>query len=163
MAGMTPVTPRSRRIVLKKWIVSLDGEERESLRQIVRTGSAQAYRIRHANVLLAVDESTQGARFRDVDAARAFGISVGAIESLRRRFVEEGLEAALGRKKREQPSVARIFDGAKEAKLVAIACSKAPNGRRHWTLSMLADRVVELRVVERCSPSTVMRTLQKTS
>jgi len=148
---------------MKKWIVSLDGEERGLLRQIVRTGTAAAYRIRHANVLLGVDESPLGASFGDTDAARAYGISVGAVHARRRRFVEEGLEAALGRKKRERPSVARMFDGAKEAKLVAIACGKAPNGRRHWTLGMLADRVVELKIVARCSASTVLRTLQKTN
>lgn len=148
---------------MKKWIVSLEREERDLLRRIVRTGTAVAYRIRHANVLLGVDESPLGARFSDDDAARAYGVSVGAVHSLRRRFVEQGLEAALGRKKREQPSVARMFDGEKEAQLVAIACGKAPNGRRHWTLGMLADRVVELRIVDRCSPSTVARTLQKTS
>jgi len=145
-----------------KWNVSLSDEERERLRQLVRTGTVAAYRIRHANVLLALDESPLGAQFRNADAVKAFGVSLGAISALRQRFVEEGLDAALARRRREQPSVARMFDGKKEAKLVALACGKAPDGRRSWTLQMLADKVVELKVVERCSPSTVGRTLQKT-
>lgn len=147
---------------MKKWIVSLPSEERDRLERIVRVGTAAAYKIRHANLLLAVDESPCGARFTDADAARALGISVRTIESLRERYVEEGLEAALGRKKRERPSVTPMFDGKKEARLTAIACGKAPNGRSSWTLKLLAERVVELKIVERCSPDTVRRTLQKT-
>jgi transposase len=147
---------------MKKWIVRLESEERDQLERVVRVGTASAYRIRHANVLLAVDESPRGARFRDTDAARAFGVSVRSIESLRQRYVEEGLEAALGRKKQERPSVAPMFDGTKEAKLVAIACGKAPSGRSGWTLKLLAERVVELKIVERCSADTVRKVLQKT-
>ena len=85
------------------------------------------------------------------------------VENIRQRFVEEGLESALLRKKQCRPSRERLLDGAKEAKLTAICCSKAPDGRRRWTLQMLADRLMQLNLVESISYETVRRTLQKTS
>jgi len=148
---------------MKKYIVRLEAEERVRLEQLIRVGKAAAYRIRHANILLAVDESEAGAKMTDVDAAQAFNVGVRSIESLRKRLVEEGLDAALDRKKQARPSVEKIFDGEKEAKLIAIACGPKPAGRTRWTLELLADRVVMLKIVERCSPQTVMRVLQKTS
>ena len=84
-------------------------------------------------------------------------------ESLRKRLVEEGLESALQRKPQVRPSVERMFDGEKEAKLIAIACSSKPEGRTRWTLELLAERVVALKIVEKCSPKTIGRVLQKTS
>ena len=148
---------------MKKYIVRLEAEERSRLEQLVRVGKAAAYRIRHANILLAVDESEAGLMMKDLDAARAFGVSVRSIESLRQRLVEEGLDAALDRKKQVRPSVEQMFDGEKEARLIAIACGPKPGGRARWTLELLADRVVALKIVEHCSPQTVMRTLKKTS
>ena len=147
---------------MKKYVVRLEAEERQRLQQLVSTGKAAAYRIRHANVLLAVDESKQGSEMKDREAARAFGVSVRSIEYVRQRFVEEGLDAALERKKQLRPSVQKMFDGEKEAKLIAVACGPKPPGRARWTLELLADRVVALKIVERCSPQTVMRTLKKT-
>jgi len=82
---------------------------------------------------------------------------------MRRRLVEEGLDAALDRKRQVRPSVEKMFDGEKEAKLIAIACGAKPEGRTRWTLELLADRVVTLKIVERCSRQTVMRVLKKTS
>lgn len=148
---------------MKKWIVRLEAEERERLRQLVRVGKAAAFKIRHANVLLAVDESQEGPGLADAQVAEALQISVRSIESLRRRLVEEGLELALGRKKRETPSIEPMFDGAKEAKLIAVACGPKPNGRIRWTMQLLADRVVELKIVDHCSRETVRRTLKKTN
>lgn len=133
------------------------------MKQLVGAGKAAAYRIRHANLLLAIDESESGAKMTDAQAARAFCVSVRSIESLRKRLVEEGLDAALDRKKRCRPSVERMFDGDKEAKLIAIACGPKPQGRSRWTLELLAERVVALKIVDHCSPQTIMRTLQKTS
>ena len=147
----------------RKYIVRLEPEERRRLEQLVGVGKAAAYRIRHANILLAVDESDAGLKMKDVDAARAFNVGVRSIESLRKRLVEEGLDAALDRKKQVRPSIEKIFDGEKEAKLIAIACGQKPQGRARWTLELLAERVVALKIVEHCSPQTVMRTLQKTS
>ena len=148
---------------MKRWIVRLEGEERQRLEQMVRMGKAAAYKIRHANVLLAVDGSPSGRQLTDAEVARALGITARSIELLRRRFVEQGLEACLARKKQERPSVEPIFDGKKEAKLIALACGPAPEGRVRWTMELLADRVVALRIVERCSDETVRRTLKKTS
>ena len=148
---------------MKRWIVRLEGEERRRLEQMVRMGKAAAYKIRHANVLLAVDGSPSGRQLTDAEVARALGITTRSIEMVRRRFVEQGLEACLARKKQERPSVEPIFDGKKEAKLIALACGPAPEGRTRWTMELLADRVVALRIVERCSDETVRRTLKKTS
>jgi len=148
---------------MKKYIVRLDAEERSRLEQLVRGGKAAVYRIRHANILLAVDESDAGPKISDVEAAKAFNVSVRSIELLRKRWVEEGMDTAIDRKKRERPSVEKMFDGEKEARLIAIACGPKPQGRTRWTLELLADRVVELKIVEHCSPQTVMRTLQKTN
>lgn len=147
---------------MKKYVVDLNGEERQQLEQLVRVGKASAYRIRHANILLAVDESKSGLRMKDTDAARAFGVSVRTVELLRERLVEEGLAAALERKKQVRASITPMFDGEKEARLIALACGPKPEGRVRWTLELLADRVVALNIVESCSPQTIMRVLKKT-
>lgn len=147
---------------MKKWIVRLEAEERQQLEQLVGVGKAAAYKIRHANVLLAVDESEQGAGCKDEEVSRTLGVTVRSIEMLRRRFVEEGLEACLVHKKRGMPSVNRKFDGEKEAKLIALACGPVPKGRARWTLELLADQVVQLGIVESCGAETIRRTLKKT-
>ena len=146
----------------KKYVVRLTALEREGLERLVRAGKAAAYKIRHANVLLAVDESRHGAGLTDERAAEALGVSVRAIEQLRKRLVEQGLEACLERKRQDRPSVEPTFDGEKEARLIALACSKAPDGRERWSLRLLADRVVELRIVDSASHETVRRVLSKT-
>ena len=148
---------------MEKWIVRLEAEERSQLEHLVRKGKGAAYKIRHANVLLAVDESGAGPGLPDKQVAGVLDVAVRSIESLRRRWVEDGMDAALGRRKRERPSIEPMFDGHKEAKLIAVACSPKPKGRARWTLELLADRVVELKIVERCSRETIRRTLQKTS
>lgn len=148
---------------MKKYIVRLDAGERRRLSQLVGSGKSAAYRIRHANVLLAADQSADGPAVNDEQIARTLGISVRSIESLRQRFVEQGVEAALERKKQVRPSVEPLFDGEREARLIAVACGPKPQGRTRWTLQLLADRVVELKVVEHCSADTVGRVLKKTS
>ena len=147
---------------MKKYLVRLEAEERGRLEQLVRGGKAAVFRIRHANLLLAVDESKAGPKLKDAQVAEAFGVAVRTIESLRKRFVEEGLDAALERRRQVRPSVERMFDGEKEAKLIAMACGAKPDGRVRWTLELLAERVVVLKIVEHCSPQTIMRTLKKT-
>lgn len=147
---------------MKRYVVRLESDERERLNQLVRGGKAGAYRIRHASILLAVDESEAGPKLKDTEVAKAFGVAVRSIESLRRRVVEEGLGAALERKKQVRPSVERMFDGEQEAKLIAMACGAKPKGRARWTLELLAGQAVALNIVEHCSPQTIMRTLKKT-
>jgi hypothetical protein len=146
---------------MKKYIVRLEPAERVVLEQLVRVGNAAAYRIRHANILLAVDMA--GPKMTDQEAARAFNVTARCIEHLRQRCVEQGLDAALERKKRARPSIEPMFDGEKEAQLIAIACGPKPEGRTRWTLELLAQRVVRLKIVEHCSDSTVHRVLQKTN
>ena len=145
----------------KKFIVRLSKEEREELTSIVSKGKTQAYKIKHANILLNVDED--GLARTDKDIAAMLHCHLNTIHDVRRRYVEQGLEAALGRKRRENPPREKILDGEKEARLIAVACSEAPPGHSRWSLRMLADRLVELEVVETISASTVMRALKKTN
>jgi transposase len=145
----------------RKYVVRLSVEEREALELLVKKGKTQAYRIKHANIMLAVDRD--GSDWSDEEAAEAFGCHVNTVANVRQRFVEQGLEAALERKKQSSPSRERILDGEKEARLIAIACSAPPEGRSKWTLQLLADKLVALEVVERVSDQTVRRTLKKTN
>lgn len=146
----------------KKYVVRLEPAEREQLRAMVKAGRAAAYQIRHANILLAVDQSRGGPALTDERAAEALSVSVGTIEQLRRKLVEHGLEACLERKKQVRPSVEPTFDGEKEARLIALACSTAPDGRERWSLRLLADRAVELKIVDSASHETVRKVLSKT-
>jgi len=145
----------------RKYVVRLGSEERETLELLVKKGKTQAYRIKHANIMLAVDRD--GPDWSDEEAAEAFGCHVNTVANVRQRFVEEGLEAAVERKKQKSPSRERILDGAKEARLIALACSAPPEGRSKWTLQLLADKLVALKVVESVSDQTVRRTLKKTN
>lgn len=145
----------------KKYVVRLDAIERRLLKELVGRGKAAAYRIKHANILLKVD--ADGPSWSDEETAEAFGCHANTVRNVRQRLVEKGLEAALERKKQEQPSRERIFDGQKEARLIATSCSEPPEGRAAWTLELLADRMVELEIVESVSATTVGRTLKKTN
>ena len=145
----------------RKYVVRLSSEERQALELLVKKGRTQAYRIKHANIMLAVD--ADGPDWSDEEAAEAFGCHVNTVANVRQRFVEQGLEAALERKKQSSPSRERILDGEKEARLIALACSSPPEGRSKWTLQLLADKLVALKVVESISDQTVRRTLKKTS
>jgi transposase len=147
---------------VKKYIVTLTDDERAELTELARCGKAAAYKITHARVLLKADAAPAGPGWPDERIAEALDVGTATVERLRRRFVEEGLQAALSRKKqlnRKPP----VLDGAAEARLVALACSAPPLGRACWTLRLLADRLVELEVVPAVSYETVRRTLQKTS
>lgn len=144
----------------KRYIVALTSEERRELHALVRKGKTQAYRIRHANILLAVD--AKGLDWTDEQTAEAFHCHTNTVSNVRQRFVERGLEAALGRQRQQRPSRERLLDGDKEARLIAIACSAPPEGRAKWTLKLLADQLVALDVVESISEQTVRRTLKKT-
>jgi len=143
-----------------KYVVRLTSYERMDLKTLVRKGKTQVYRIRHANILLSVD--ADGPAWGDQQAAQAFHCHRNTVANVRQRFVEGALEAALGRKEQINPRRKRILDGEGEARLIAIACSPPPKGRARWTLKMLADRLVEIEVVESISDQTVRRTLKKT-
>jgi len=146
---------------VKKYIVTLSDDERAGLTELARCGKAAAYKITHARILLKADAAPGGPGWQDEQIADALDVGTATVERLRRRFVEEGLQAALGRKKqlnRRPP----VLDGAAEARLIALACSAPPEGRACWTLRLLADGLVELEVVPAVSYETVRRTLQKT-
>jgi transposase len=147
----------------KRYVVQLELEERARLERMVSVGKRAAAKLTHARVLLQADQSAAGPGWTDARIAEGLGVTTRTVENIRRRFVEQDLQAALERKKQCRPSRERLLDGAKEAKLAAICCSKAPNGRRRWTLRLLADRLVELNIVDSISHETVRRTLKKTS
>jgi len=146
---------------MKKYIVELTSEERKQLQQLVKKGKVPGYKIRHAQMLLKADQGNKGPSWPDVQVAEVFAAHVTTVERLRKRFVEQGLEAGLERNKRN--NYARKLDGDAEAHLIAIACSTPPAGRSEWSLRLLADRLVELSVVDSISYMTVSRTLKKTN
>jgi transposase len=145
----------------RKYIVTLTSEERQRLARLVSSGKDKAYRIKHANILLAADEN--GPDLTSQDIAKAFSCHLNTVSGICQRFVEQGLEAALDRKKRQTPPTPRKLDGRGEAKLIALACRKPPDGCSHWALRLLADELVELGVVDSISHETVRRTLKKTN
>jgi transposase len=145
----------------KKYIVRLTRPERQGLEDLVNKGQAAAYKIKHAHILLKAD--ADGPAWIDAAIADAFCCHIGTVEGIRKRFVLEGLDAALGRKKRAFPPRERILDGAKEARLLALSCSQPPPGRSRWTLELLADKLVALNIVDSISYQTVRRTLKKTN
>ena len=147
----------------KKYVVRLSGEERSQLERLVSVGKAAARKILHARILLVADQGPEGPGWPDERIAEGLIVSVRAIGNLRQRLVEQGLEAALDRKKQERPSRERKLDGKAEARLIALRCGEPPEGRMRWTLHLLADKLVELRVVDSVSYETVRRTLKKTS
>jgi hypothetical protein len=147
--------------VQKKYIVRLTAEERTELEALVKKGKAAAYKIKHANILLAAD--VQGPAWPDQQIATAFSCHPGTVENMRRRLVLEGLAAALERQKQAQPSRLPKLDGRGEARLIALARSTPPEGQDRWTLQLLADRLVALEVVDSISDQTVRRTLKKTT
>lgn len=146
-----------------RYRVTLTKEERKELESMTRRGKTHARRFIHARALLLCDAGTDGPAWNVSDVATALGVTSRAIEHLKKRFVEDGLEAALERKPRKKPPREVTFDGAFEARLIALACSDAPDGRRRWTVRLLADKVVELRFAVSVSHMTVQRVLKKTN
>ena len=147
---------------MKKYKVTLTSEERKQLRALVKAGPASAPKRVRARILLKADAAEGGPAWTDGRIAEAVEVSVATVERLRQRFVEQGLEAALARKQQDRPSRERKLDGRAEARLVAVACSAPPEGRKEWTMKLLADRLVELEVVDSVSDETVRRVLKKT-
>jgi len=146
----------------KLYVVTLTAEERSLLEGLIARGKAAAHKQLHARILLKADVSGGREEWTDKRIAEAVETSRCTVERVRQRFVEDGLETALNRKKRPAPPP-RVMDGKAEARLIALACSPAPQGRARWTLRLLADRIVQLQYVESVSYETVRRTLKKTS
>ena len=151
-----------KEIAVKKYVVRLSSEERERLESLVRAGKSPAQLLTKARILLKADVSEAGEGWSDSAISVALDTSINNIGRLRRRLVEEGLEAALKRKHNPNSARKRIFDGAAEAKLIALTCSPAPEGFARWSLRLLEEKVVELNIVEKASDNTIGRTLKKT-
>ena len=139
---------------MKKYVVELEDQEREQLEELTSKGSTKARGLKRALVLLFSDEGDA-----DQQVARKARVSVGTAERVRQRFVKEGMEVALS--ERPRPGKARKLSGRQEAYLIALACTEPPQGRRSWTMQMLADRMVELGIVGSISDETVRRTLKR--
>jgi transposase len=140
----------------KRPLVALSDDERAGLLELIRTGKAAARTIARAQVLLQADEGRP-----DEEIAGSLPVGRATVERVRKRFAQEGLERAL--RERPRPGAARRLGGKQEAFLVALACSDPPDGRDHWTMQLLADRLVTLEQVDAISDETVRRTLKKTS
>jgi hypothetical protein len=148
---------------MKKYLVTLTPEERAWLTGLVSAGKRSALTITRARILLKADQAEGGPAWDDARIAEALDCGTRTVERVRQRFVERGLEPALGRKPQDRPSRERKFDGAAEARLIALACSAPPGGRARWTLKLLADKLVDLEVFDSVSGETVRRVLKKTS
>ena len=146
----------------KKYRVRLSAEEQQELKGLVSRGRAAAYKQTHARILLLSDESQGCGAMRDEEIARALRVGNATVERVRRRCVEEGVEAALGRRQQVNRRPKKL-DGQGEARLTALACSQPPDGRAGWTLQLLADRLVQWEIVDSISTETVRQTLKKTN
>src|SRR6266700_1703453 len=151
----------AKEISVKKYVVRLSAEERELLEALIRKGKSSAQRLLKARILLKADVSEAGEGWSDSRIIKALETSASMVYWVRKQLVEEGFEAVLSRKQRATPAVAPIFDGEKEAKLIALACSKPPKGRARWTLRLLDTKVVQLSIFNRSNDSTIGSALKK--
>ena len=151
---------RRHSILNKKYRVELMDSEREELNMYISKGENKAYKIKHAHILLKSD--AKGSGWTDKHISEAFSCHHKTVYNVRRRFVEKGLSGALGRVSRKEPPCPRKFDGAAEARLIALSCSEPPEGFGRWSLCLLASELVRLEIVESICPETVRQTLKKT-
>ena len=147
----------------KKYLVTLAPDERDRLTRLPTAGKASARTLTRARILLKADQAGEGPAWEDAKIAEALDCGLRTVERVRQRFVDRGLDAALTHAPQQTPRRRPALDGAAEARLIALACSEPPDGRAGWTLRLLADRLVELEVVEAVSHETVRRALKKTS
>ena len=152
-----------KEIAVKKYVVRLSAEERDRLEAMVRAGKNSAQILTRARILLKADVSDAGEGWSDSAIATALNTSINNIARTRQQLVEEGFEATVKRKDNPSSARPRIFDGAAEAKLIALACSPAPEGFARWSLRLLEEKVVELNIVDKASDNTIGRTLKKMS
>lgn len=145
-----------------KYKVILSDSEKLKLKKIISKGTASAKMIMHANVLLALDESN-GMRRSEHDIAEQFSIHFQTVHTIRKKYAMQGLDATIGRKKRETPPVAAKITGDVEARVIALSCSEPPPGHSKWTLRLLADKVVEMAIVDSISYVSVGQILKKTN
>ena len=146
----------------KRYVVTLTADERRQLEALTRAGKRSARAVNRARILLLCDQGDGGPGWEDRRVAEALGCGHRTAERVRERFVTDGLDAALAHRAPATPPRTPVLDGRAEAQLIALACAATPDGRKAWTLRMLADKLVELEVVEAVSHETVRRALKKT-
>ncbi len=147
----------------KKFIVKLSDEERARLNSLISKGKAAAKAILKARILLKADQSESGENWSDEKICEALDTNVTMVARVRATLVDEGLDAVFTRKKRETPPIQPIFDGERQAQLIALACSQPPEGHANWTIRLLAEQVVERKIVPAAHFNTVGRALKKTT
>jgi hypothetical protein len=147
----------------KKFVVRLSSDERRRLLELISKGKAAAKSILKARILLKADQSPEGEGWTDERICRALDTNIAMVTRVRSKLVNEGLDAVFTRKKRQTPPIEPIFDGERQAKLIALACSKPPAGYARWTLRLLAEKVVEREIVTMAHFNTVGRALKKTT
>ncbi len=145
----------------KRYIVRLTAQEREVCQQTVRKLNGSSEKVRRAQILLKAD--ADGPAWTDQRVAEAFSCRTKTVENIRQRCVQDGFERALERKRRASPPVPKLLDGEQEAQVIALRLGPPPKGYAHWSLRLLARRVVELAIVESISHETIRRTLKKTA
>lgn len=144
----------------KKYIVRLSEEERKELTSLVKTGKAAAYKRQRAQILLKADANRPDGGLQDKEIAQALDVGARTVERARQRLVEKGFQQVLEREPHRRRKAPRL-DGEQEAHLVALSCSKPPEGRNRWTLKLLANQMVALDYVESVCPETVRKVLKK--
>jgi len=163
-SGSTLKTPFRRRATVKKYLVELTQDERQRLHKLISAGSAPARMLNRARILLKADvgEHAEGEPLLDREIAPMLETSTATVQRVRERFCRQGLDAALERSAPDR-IYRRSFDGRAEARLIALACSQAPEGRERWSMRLLADKAVQMGIVEGVSHETVRKTLKKTN
>lgn len=152
----------------KTYIVQLSEEDRQQLLDLIKKGSQEsglkpsALKLTRARVLLKADQSMEGPAYTDAEIAEALEVSAKTVFNIRQKWVELGIDRVLERRSQSRPSRQTKLDGKAEAKLVAVSCGPAPEGRARWTLRLLADKFVELQFATSISPETIRQTLKKT-
>jgi hypothetical protein len=146
-----------------RYKITLTKEEQQELENISKKGKTAARTVLLSRALLLLDVNRDGEKWTAIKAADALGVTTRTLEHMKKRFVEDGIDFAIQRKKREKPPTAKIFDGEFEAKLIALACTEAPEGRNRWTVRLLADKIVELEIAPTVSFMTVHNVLKKTN
>ena len=147
----------------KKFVVKLDADERARLSDLISKGKTAAKTILKARILLKADQGEAGEGWSDEAICKALDTNITMVERVRAKLVDEGLDAVLTRKKRETPPITPIFDGERQAQLIALACSQPPEGFARWTIRLLAEHVVERQIVPAAHHNTVGRALKKTN
>jgi len=146
----------------QRYLVNLTTTQRDELTQLIQAGTAPARKLTHARILLKADRGTDGPGWVDQQIADAVEVSQSTVSRIRKQYVEQGLDAALNRQAPRRVYQRRL-GGEQEARLIALACSQPPDGRVRWTLRLMADRLVELEIVDAISYQTVRRTLKQTT